>query len=112
MPFADGVPSISKKVSALQRRMARSDRASNPENYEPDFISKRGRRTVKKKGKAKKRSRATTYNRSKSYLKLARKRRELNRVRTARAKTQNQQLVNEVLRIGSVLKTENVSVKG
>lgn len=112
LPFADGVPSISKDVAALQRKMARSDRENNPENYEPDFVSKRGRRTVKKRGKVKKRSRFTTYNRSNSYKKLARKNRELNRIRTARAKTQNQQLVNEVLRIGSNIKTENVSVKG
>lgn len=112
LPFADGVPSISKDVATLQRKMARSDRANNPGNYEPDFTSKRGRRTVKKKGKAKKRSKATTYNRSNSYKRLARKNRELNRIRTARAKTQNQELVNEVLRIGSNIKTENVSVKG
>jgi hypothetical protein len=112
LPFADRVPSISKKVASLQRKMARSDRASNPDNYEPDFTSKRGKRTVKRKGKAKKRSRATTYNRSNNYKKLAQQHRELTRIRTARAKTQNQQLVNEVLRIGSHIKTENVSVKG
>jgi hypothetical protein len=112
LPFADSVPSISKEVAALQRKMARSDRANNPNNYEPDFTSKRGRKTVKKKGKAKKRSKFTTYNRSNGYKKLAQKNRELNRIRTARAKTQNQQLVNEVLRIGSYIKTENVSVKG
>jgi putative transposase len=112
LPFADGVPSISKEVAALQRQMARSDRANNPDNYELDFEAKRGRKTIKKKGKNKKRTKATTYNRSNRYQKLARKHRELNRVRTARAKTQNQRLVNEVLRIGSNIKTENVSVKG
>lgn len=111
MPFAEGVSDISKEIAANQRKMARSDRKSNPANYEPDFEAKRGNRMVKKKGKSKKRSKATTYNKTKAYKRLERKNRELNRRRTATAKTQNQRLVNDVLRIGSHIKTENVSVK-
>jgi putative transposase len=112
LPFAAGVPSISAKIAAIQKAMNRSDRVSNPDNYEPDFEGKKGRKTIKKKGKNKKRSKATTYNRSKTYKRLLVKHRELNRIRTAFAKTANRHLVNEVLRIGSNIKTENVSVKG
>jgi hypothetical protein len=112
LPFAEGVPTISKEIAGIQRQMARSDRANNPENYEPDFIGKRGRKAIRKKGKNKKRSKATTYNRSNRYKRLLTKHRELNRRRTAAAKTANQRLVNDVLRIGSNIKTENVSVKG
>lgn len=112
LPFAEGVPTISKEIAGIQRQMARSDRANNPENYEPDFIGKRGRKAIRKQGKNKKRSKATTYNRSNRYKRLLTKHRELNRRRTAAAKTANQRLVNNVLRIGSNIKTENVSVKG
>lgn len=111
LPFAEGVPDISKQISANQRKIARKDRAANPTNFEPDFEVVRGKRTVIKKGKQKKRSKATTYNKSKAHKRLERKNRELNRRRTATAKTQNQRLVNEVLRIGSHIKAENVSVK-
>lgn len=112
LPFAAGVPSISSEIAVIQKAMARSDRAANPTNYEPDFAGKKGRRIIKKKGKSKKRSRASTFNRSNRYKRLLSKHRELNRIRTARAKTENQRLVNDVLSIGNVIKTEKVSVKG
>jgi putative transposase len=110
--FAPGVADISKAVAASQRKMARSDRVSNPTNYEPDFEGKRGRKTVKKQGKSKKKSKKTTYNKSNNYRKLSAKNRELNRRRTASATTANRQAVNTILRLGSHIKTENVSVKG
>jgi putative transposase len=112
LPFAEGVKSISDEVAVNQRKMSRSDRVSNPTNYEPDFVGQKGQKTVKKKGKTKKKSKASTYNKSNNYRKMARKNRELNRIRTATARTQNQRLVNQVLRIGSNIKTEDVSVKG
>ncbi|BBD64983.1 transposase, IS608 family protein [Nostoc commune NIES-4072] len=110
LPFADKVPNFQKEITRLQQKMQRSQRANNPDNYEPDFLAKKGRKIVTKKGKVKKGNRR--WNKSKSYKKVAQKKRELERRKTSYAKSQNRKVVNEVLRHGSIIKTEKVSVKG
>ena len=80
------------------------------DNYEPDFKGKKGNKVVKKKGKLKKGARQCI--KSKRYLKTAAKKRELERRKTAYAKSQNRKLVNEILRHGNTIKAEKVSVKG
>jgi hypothetical protein len=110
LPFADRVPTFEKEIKAAQRKMQRSQRINNPGNYNPDFEAKRGRKTVKKLGKVKKGKQK--WNRSKRYQKLAAKKRDLERRKSAYTKSQNRGLVNEVLRHGNAIKTENVSVKG
>jgi hypothetical protein len=110
LPFAENVPTFEREIKALQRQMQRSQRIANPENYEPDFEARKGRKTVKKKGKVKKGSRK--WNKSKTYLKTAKKKRNLERRKAAYAKSQNRKLVNEILRHGKHIKTEKVSVKG
>lgn len=90
--------------------MQRSQRANNPNNYEPDLLAKKGRKTVVKRGKVKSCSRQ--WNKSKSYKKTAQKKRELERLKGAYAKSQNRKVVNEILRHGNIIKTEKVSVKG
>lgn len=110
LPFAENIPTMNRGIKALQRQMQRRERVANPDNYEPDFEARRGRRTVKKKGKVKKGSRK--WNKSKAYLRTAQKKRELERRKAAYAKSQNRKLVNEVLRHGKDIKTENVSIKG
>jgi hypothetical protein len=110
LPFADKVPTFEQEIKSAQRKMERSRRASNPDNYEPDFTAKRGRKVVKKKGKPKKGKRQ--WKQSNHYRKLAQKKRNLERRKTAYAKSQNRQLVNEVLRHGNQIQTERVSVKG
>lgn len=109
-PFAEEVPTFEREIRKLQRGMERSRRAMNPDNYEPDFTAKRGRRRVKKKGKAKKGKRC--WLKSNRYQTLARKKRNLERRKSAYAQSQNRRLVNEVLRYGKHIKTERVSVKG
>jgi hypothetical protein len=89
--------------------MQRSQRASNPDNYEPDFKAQKGRKTVTKKGKVKKGKRE--WRKSSKYRKAAQKKRELERRKTAYANSQNRRVVNEILRHGKHIKTENVSVK-
>jgi hypothetical protein len=37
LPFTEGVKPIAKRISALQRKMSRSERIANPDNFEPDF---------------------------------------------------------------------------
>lgn len=90
--------------------MQRSQRANNPENFEPNFKARKGRKIVVKKGKVKKGK--AQWKKSKNYLKAAAKKRELERRKAAYAKNQNRRIVNEILRHGKNIKTENVSVKG
>nr|WP_248277846.1 transposase [Brasilonema sp. UFV-L1] len=110
LPFAEKVPSFQKEITKLQRQMQRRMRANNPDNFEPNFEARKGRKTVVKKGKVKK-SKAQ-WKKSSNYLKAANKKRELERRKAAYAKTQNRRVVNEILRHGKHIKTENVSVKG
>ncbi|KAB8315511.1 transposase [Tolypothrix campylonemoides VB511288] len=110
LPFAENVPTFQKEIAALQRKMQRRMRANNPNNFEPNFKAKKGRKTVVKKGKVKKGK--SQWKKSSNYLKAANKKRELERRKAAYAKTQNRCVVNEILRHGKHIKTENVSVKG
>jgi hypothetical protein len=110
LPFAEKVPTYECEITALQRKMQRSQRVNNPDNYESDFEIKKGHRTVKKKGKVKKGKQE--WNRSKNYKKTAQNKRDLQRKKAAYARSQNRKVVNEILRNGKDIKTENVSVKG
>ncbi|MGH1395815.1 MAG: RNA-guided endonuclease TnpB family protein [Trichormus sp.] len=110
LPFADKVPNFQKEITRLQRKMQRSQRANNPDNYEPDSLGRKGRKTVTKKGKVKKGSRK--WKKSNTYKKNAQKKRELERRKSSYAKSQNRKVVNEILRYGNAIKTEAVSVKG
>lgn len=110
LPFAEKVPTFQQEITALQRKMQRSQRVNNPNNFEPNFKARKGRKTVIKKGKVKKGK--AQWKKSSNYLKAANKKRELERRKTAYAKTQNRRVVNEILRHGKHIKTENVSVKG
>jgi len=110
LPFAENVPTFEREIKALQRQIQRSQRIGNPENYEPDFKVRRGRKVAKKKGKFKKGSRK--WNKSKTYQKIAKRKRNLERRKAAYTKSQNRKLVNEILRRGNRIKTEKVSVKG
>ena len=110
LPFADLVPSFSKEIRRYQRKMERSRRANNQGNYHPDFKAKKGRKIATKKGKLIKGKRS--WNNSQTYSKTAGKKRELERRKTAYARSQNRKVVNEILRHGKNIKTENVSVKG
>jgi putative transposase len=110
LPFAEKVPTFEREICCLQRQMQRSQRQSNPDNYEPNFLGRKGRRTILKKGKPKKGRRQ--WNKSKRYVALARQKRELERRKSEYCKSQNRRLVNDILRNGNQMKTEKVSVKG
>ncbi|MGH2416268.1 MAG: RNA-guided endonuclease TnpB family protein, partial [Microcystaceae cyanobacterium] len=110
LPFAENVPTFQREITALQKKMQRSQRASNPDNFEPNFEARKGRKTVFKKGKVKKGK--SQWKKSSNYLKAAATKRELERRKAAYANTQNRYVVNEILRHGKHIKTENVSVKG
>lgn len=110
LPFAEGVPTFQKEITEIQSKMQRSQRIANPDNYEPDFIGRKGRKKVVKKGKNKKGR--LKWQKSKRYQKLLAQKRELERRKSEYAKSQNRKLVNDILRHGNQIKTENVSVKG
>jgi putative transposase len=110
LPFAENVPTFEREICAIGRKMQRSQRQSNPDNYEPNFLGKKGRKTILKKGKQKKGRRQ--WNKSKRYVELARQKRELERRKSEYCKSQNRRLVNDILRNGNQIKTERVSVKG
>ncbi len=96
LSFAEQVPTYEREIKALQRQMQRSQRCLNPLNYEPDFSSRLGRSSAIKKGKHKKETKQ--WKKSKTYQKIARKKRELERRKSAYAKSQNRRIVNEILR--------------
>nr|WP_248277549.1 transposase [Brasilonema sp. UFV-L1] len=110
LPFAELVPIFQSEITKLQQKMQRSQRTNNPDNFEPNFDSRKGRKTIVKKGKVKKGK--AQWKKSSNYLKAANKKRELERRKAAYAKAQNRRVVNEILRHGKHIKTENVSVKG
>ncbi|MGF1495632.1 MAG: RNA-guided endonuclease TnpB family protein [Elainellaceae cyanobacterium] len=118
MPLADQMPTYQAEIARLQRQMERSRRIHNPDNFEPDFQARKGRKTVKKKGRPKqgnkglKRGEQRQWIKTKRYLRAARRKHELERRKAAYAQSQNRKLANDVLRIGNVIKTERVSVKG
>ncbi|MGH7998490.1 MAG: hypothetical protein ACREPR_03440, partial [Brasilonema sp.] len=53
LPFAEKVPTFQHEITKLQRQMQRSQRINNPDNFEPNFEAKKGRKTIVKKGKVK-----------------------------------------------------------
>lgn len=110
LPFAENVPSYQKEIRRLQRKMERSRRKNNESNYYPDFEATRGRKTVTKKGKAIKGRRS--WKNSETYVLTRLTKSNLERKKSAYAKSQNRKIVNEILRHGKQIKTENVSVKG
>ncbi|MDJ0800276.1 MAG: hypothetical protein QNJ51_26285 [Calothrix sp. MO_167.B12] len=109
LPFADKVPTFSKEIKAIQRKMQRTQRMHNPENYQPDFEKKVGNKTILKKGKVKKGRKK--WNNSNNYRKLRRKKAELERRKSNYTKSNHRGLVNEILRNGNRIKTEKVSIK-
>ena len=98
-----------QQIKSLQRQMQRSQRANNPDNYEPDFRAKRGNRIITKKGKNKKGNRQWKH--SKQYLKIRAKKAELQRQQREHRKSLQGKLVNETLSQGHHFKMEKVSVK-
>ncbi|MEO1375294.1 MAG: transposase [Cyanobacteria bacterium J06635_10] len=110
LPFADKVPTFEREIKALQRKMQRSQRMHNPDNFEPDFDKQVGNKIVRKKGKVKEGKKQ--WIKTRNYRRIQARKAELERRKTAYAKSQNRRLVNEILRHGNQIKTEKVSIKG
>ncbi|MEO1765048.1 MAG: transposase, partial [Cyanobacteria bacterium J06629_18] len=110
LPFADKVPTFEREIKSLQRKMQRSQRMHNPDNFEADFDKKVGNRIVRKKGKVKKGKKQ--WIKTRNYRRIQAKKAELERRKSSYAKSQNRRLINDILRHGNQIKTEKVSIKG
>jgi transposase len=94
--FASQLSFSDKQIRRLQRKMDRSRRASNRSNYNADGTAKKG---------------SKRWNSSKSYLKTRNAKANLERKLTAHRKSLHGELVNDILRNGSVIKLEKLSYK-
>lgn len=93
--LADRVQNIEQQKRTLQRKMDRSRRATNPDNYAPDGTIKKG---VK-----------LTHNRSGRYSRLQRKLAYLQHRQADIRKQQHTQMANELLSLGDTFIVEDMS---
>jgi transposase len=94
--FASELQFEAARIRRLQRKMDRSRRASNPDNYNPNGRAKKGRRE---------------WNSSKTYLKTRSAKANLERKLAAHRKSLHGELVNAILRTGDIIKLEKLSYK-
>lgn len=99
--LAEGVNDNHKKKLLLQRKMDRSKRSTNPENYNPDGTIRRPPKGTKMR-----------WYFSKHYKKLAAKVRELERKNAAIRKYEHTCLANEILSLGDEIYVEKMSFSG
>ncbi|HEY9711665.1 MAG TPA: transposase, partial [Oculatellaceae cyanobacterium] len=94
--FASELEFNAQQIRRLQRKMDRSRRANNPDNFNPNGTVKKG---------------SKRWNSSKSYLKSRASKANLERKLTALRKSLHGQMVNDILRSGNVIKLEKLSYK-
>jgi len=106
--FCPQINDYRKKISKIQRKMSRSSRANNPNNFEADKFKKNPNgRMIKKLGKCKKG--VKNWINSNKYKAMKAVNAELQRKMAAARKMAHGELANKVLSIGSVIKTEKLS---
>jgi len=94
--FASELEFDTARVRRLQRKMDRSRRANNPDNFNANGTAKKGRKL---------------WNSSNTYTKTRNSKANLERKLTAHRKSLHGQLVNDILRTGDVFKLEKLSYK-
>ncbi len=94
--FVPEIQSVDKTIRLIQRKMDRSRRANNPDNYNSDKTVKKGKKSWK---------------RSKKYIKLQNTLAEKQRCLAEIRKTSHGQLINKILSFGNIVKTEKLSYK-
>ena len=82
-----------KEIRQIQRKMDRSKRSTNPENFNDNGTIKKGR---------------LTWDYSKRYEKLLRKRKELYRKNAVKRKMSHEKLANDILSSGSDIRVETM----
>ena len=98
--LADRVQNIEDEKRRVLRRMDRSRRATNPDNFNPDgTVKKQGRKKVK-------------WNRSKRYIKARSRLAELSRRQATLRKLQHETLANRLLGMGDSFFVETMNFSG
>ncbi len=98
--LADRVQNIENQKQKLQRKMDRSRRAANPDNYNKDG-------TVKKQGNKK-----VVWNKSNHYIKYQNELKELYRKQADIRKYQHECLANYIISLGSKVYVEKMNFAG
>lgn len=98
--LADRVQNIEKQKQKLLRKMDRSRRATNPENYNEDG-------TIKKQG-----SKKIAWNKSNHYIKYQNKLKELYRKQAGIRKYQHECLANYIVSLGNKVYVEKMNFSG
>ena len=101
LELADEVNKNHIKKCELQRKLDRSRRYTNPDNFNPDGTVKRGTKGYKLK-----------WNKSKHYIEIAGKIRELERKNADIRKYQHTCLANDILAMGNQIYIEPMNYKG
>ncbi len=96
-PLAPKIPQLDKEKRRLLRKLDRSRRSNNPNNFHPDGIVKRGIQL--------------TWTRSNHYLKTLYQVKELYRKRSVYVKEQHSQLANRILSCGDEVYVETMNFK-
>ena len=100
LELANKVQNIENEKRRLLRKMDRSRRATNPDNYNEDG-------TIKKQG-----SKRITWNKSNHYLKYQSQLKELYRKQADVRKYQHECLANEIISLGDTIYVEKMNFQG
>lgn len=100
LELADNVQNIENQKRRLLRKMDRSRRATNPNNYNEDG-------TIKKQG-----SKKVTWKKSNHYIKYQNGLKELNRKQADVRKYQNECLANQIISLGDNIYVETMNFSG
>lgn len=95
--LAEGCTLDMRKKRIIQRKMERSRRTTNPDNYNADGTVKKGRHTWKQ---------------SNAYKKLKARLAEISRKIAIKRKQEHEMLANKILASGTDIRVENMSFKG
>jgi putative transposase len=94
--FARELEFDAARIRRLQRKMDRSRRATNPDNFNPNGTVKKGKKQ---------------WNSSSSYVKVRNSQASWERQLAAHRKSLHGKLVNDILRTGNIVKLEKLSYK-
>ena len=100
LELADRVQNIENQKRRLLRKMCRSRRATNPNNYNEDG-------TIKKQGNKK-----VVWNKSNHYIKCQNKLKELYRKQSDVRKHQHECLANQIISLGDTIYVEKMNFSG
>lgn len=96
-PLAESINEDERKVARLQRKLNRSRRAMNPDNYNEDGTISRGKKT---------------WIKSNHYIDTQRQLADHQRKLAAKRKIAHNELANELLQMGNEFRVENNNMQG